>query len=312
MPDSITILPEHGKTRQTHRFRHFAMATEFELLLIHEAYDYAEQAAYAAFQELNILESQLSRYIENSDISRINHSKINQPVVIGEQAMNCLLLSRDLYLKSGGAFDIALGSRADFLKGKNHQTRPNAERTPINFDKNHSQWFLQIDMTEHTVSRIYEWVDLDLGGIGKGYALDVMSAVLDDWDIKAGMLHGGRSTVVSFGEVVWPVSISKPGKNDQTLLTVLLNDSAISGSGLQKAPHIINPATGNPVSECLAAWSKARTGADADALSTAFMVMNMKDIGELCAEDPATAALVIGRNAEIYKIGDWPENSKGI
>ena len=64
------------------RFSHEAMATIFELILIHEDEHYVGQAAVAAFEEVDRLEGELSRYIENSDISRINNLPANQPTML--------------------------------------------------------------------------------------------------------------------------------------------------------------------------------------------------------------------------------------
>ena len=65
------------------RFSHEAMATTFEVIIVHDDEKYARQAAAAAFDQVNRLEAELSRFIENSDISRINNLPANQPLVLG-------------------------------------------------------------------------------------------------------------------------------------------------------------------------------------------------------------------------------------
>ncbi|MGC9330187.1 MAG: FAD:protein FMN transferase, partial [Candidatus Hinthialibacter sp.] len=91
------------------RFAHEAMASVFEIYIEHNDANYAEQAAYAAFEELNRLEQELSRYVENSDISRINHAQSDKPIRIGLDAFDCLKHCQALYQKTGGAFDVSAG-----------------------------------------------------------------------------------------------------------------------------------------------------------------------------------------------------------
>ena len=95
------------------RFSHEAMATTYELLIVHstkgrlmaEDEHYAGQAAVAAFDEVDRLERELSRYIENSDIARINNLPANQPLQLGLDTFECLKIAQRLYAQTNGAFD---------------------------------------------------------------------------------------------------------------------------------------------------------------------------------------------------------------
>src|SRR4030043_470951 len=92
------------------RFSHQAMATTFEVFIIHEDGRYARQAAQAAFDRLAPLAQQLSRYIENSDISRINNLVVGRSLRIGLDTFECLQISRRIFDQTNGAFDITVGS----------------------------------------------------------------------------------------------------------------------------------------------------------------------------------------------------------
>ena len=94
----------------TFRFSHNAMATIFEVLICHDEEKYAKQAAEQAFFELDRIEQDFSRFIENSDISRINKLSINESTRVGADTFACLLQCADLYVKTKGAFDITIGS----------------------------------------------------------------------------------------------------------------------------------------------------------------------------------------------------------
>ena len=91
-------------------FHHEAMATSFALVIADQSSDYARQAATACFRELDRLESELSRYVESSDIARANRLNDGETIVIGEDALHCLLVAADASLATNRAFDAAYAS----------------------------------------------------------------------------------------------------------------------------------------------------------------------------------------------------------
>ncbi|GAG26710.1 unnamed protein product, partial [marine sediment metagenome] len=116
-PETPFVKSNSDLISAAHRFSHEAMATTFEIFILHPDTHYAEQAAWAAFDELDRLEEQLSRFIENSDISRINILATNQPLQIGLAAFECLQLSARIYTETNGAFDITVGTLMDCWLG---------------------------------------------------------------------------------------------------------------------------------------------------------------------------------------------------
>lgn len=279
------------------RFSHEAMATLFEIFIMHEDDAYARQAVWEAFRELDRIEQELSRFIENSDISRINRLTLNQSIPIGLDAFECIKHSLHLNKMTHGAFDIA-------FEPPQHDSR---KKTPV--DR------LLLDENNHSVQLLSDSIHLDLGGIGKGYALDRMAELLLEWEIPSALIHGGMSSVLALaeppGEQGWPVTLSNP-QNKKRLARINLKDRSLSASGLQKGSHIIDPRTGQPVEAKLAAWVAAPNGATSDALSTAFMVMTPEEIEETCISYPDIQALVVlqdkGRvkkGGHILTFGDW-------
>ena len=85
------------------------MATVYEIYIIHDDAEYAYQAAWEAFTELDRLEQELSRFIENSDISRINNLKKGASTRVGLDAFECIKQSAQIYNDTKGAFDITVG-----------------------------------------------------------------------------------------------------------------------------------------------------------------------------------------------------------
>jgi len=315
------------------RFSHEAMATTFEIIIVHEDGRYAQQAARAAFDELDRLEAELSRFIENSDISRINNLPANRPLTIGLAAFECLQLSARIYNETNGAFDVTIGPLLNCWLNKDktpgvpseNQLNLARQRTGIHL--------LKLDETMHTVQLLTSPVQIDLGGIGKGYAVDKMAELLREWSIDTALISGGYSSVLALDAPPntkgWPVTLSNPNNHKQTLAYLSLQNRAVGASGLQKGQHIIDPRTARPVQSKFAAWACAGDpapiepprgcgkpdthrpplllgnwcGATADALSTAFMVMSPNEIEQYCSGHPEVQALVGLQEEEKQPLG---------
>ena len=279
-----------------HRFSHPAMATIFELLIVHPDAVYAAQAAQDAFDELDKLERELSRFVENSDVSRINNAVAGQSLVLGEAAFDCLQLAARMSVETGGAFDVTVANLLNCWLDKDKKPRLPSPKE-LDFARKHTGiGLLNFDSQNHTV-HVVSSVQVDLGGIGKGFALDRIAGLLRDWSIDTALVHGGFSTALALdspqGTSGWPVTISYPYGNKETLARLSLQNRALSGSGLQKGQHIIDPRGGCPVKDTVAAWACAPDAATADALSTAFMVMSADQIQQYCRAHPDTSAAVI-------------------
>jgi len=273
-----------------HRFRHGAMAAAFDIFIVHRDAVYAGQAACAAFDELERIENNLSRFIENSDVSRINSLEPHRLLQIGPAAFDCIQTAVEMYKQTKGAFDITFSSSR---KGSS---------------------LLKLDESGHTVELFAEGVRLDLGAIGKGYAADKTAQLLRDWDIDIAIVSAGQSTILPMGKPSdmpgWPITISNPAENYRLLAKIQLAGQALSASGIKKGRHIIAPPLGEPATNMLAAWALAETAAVADALSTAFMAMTIDEVRDFCESHMTVAALLLvpgdkKSNTEILYFGDW-------
>jgi thiamine biosynthesis lipoprotein len=278
------------------------MATVFEITVLDEDVTYAEQAVHAAFDELDIIESQLSRFIENSDISRINNLRAHEKLKLGFHAFDCLALASRLHEETGGVFDCTLGRVTDFWMNKKSSTLETRLHTGMNL--------IELDPDEGAVTLKSSPVSLDLGGIGKGYAIDRMTELLDEWSIDTALVHGGRSAVAAIGAPEstsgWKMSMSHPKRPEKVLATISLRDRAMSASGLQKGAHIINPFTTRPADSVLATWVVSDTSAMSDALSTAFMIMPREAVEHYCLERPGLSAMIMQKDSDgVLFFGPW-------
>ena len=279
-----------------HCFSHQAMATVFELHLMEEGSQYAGQAATDIFNELDLIELDLSRYIENGDVARINRLAAGESVVIGEHAFECLKKSIEYYHKTNGIFDIGIGRTIQ--RWKDQHEKENKDSTILE-----TASILKLDENDHTVTVTGEQLEIDLGGVGKGYAIDCLAEVLEEWGLENFLIHGGRSTSYARckGDVPpgWPVSISHPENPAHRLAEIQLRNASLSGSGLQKGAHIIDPRFSKPVKNRIATWILADTATETDILSTAFMIMTESEIDLYASGHNAISYLLLAHDGRI-------------
>ena len=270
------------------RFSHEAMATVFEVHVLHPDGGYAAQGAQAAFDLVDRLERELSRFIPNSDVSRINHLADGETTGVAASTMECLLIARHLFEITAGTFDISIGTNLPSL---------------------------EFDVEARTVRATAGGVRLDLGAIGKGYAVDLVAELLEEWELPVSLVHGGFSSVLALeppaGRDGWPLTLSSPVGAGDMIARLSARQMALSASGLRKGDHIVDPRSGAPVRARLAAWASLprpdppRTGegprlaaaAVADALTTAFMMLAADDIAQLCDRSPGLQAWILDAGA---------------
>ena len=292
------------------RFSHEAMNTVFEVHVAGAEARYAAEAAQAAFALVDRLEGELSRFRHNSDITRINHLTAGQRTRVGEAAFECLVIARHIHDLTGGAFDIAIGTGL-----------PALELDPESFE----------------VHATADGVRVDLGGIGKGYAVDLVAELLEEWGLERAFVHGGFSSAVALeppaGAEGWPLTLSDPREPSQIFTRLSMRQAALSASGVRKGDHIRDPRTGAPVRGRLAAWvalprpatrataapdagPRLAPGAVADALTTAFMLLPVAEIEALCQRSPGLDAWILGDGGSgaadlVHLTGPAPERAAG-
>jgi thiamine biosynthesis lipoprotein len=281
------------------------MGTYFEIFIAGEDEAYAGQAARAAFHEIERLEGLFSRFDPTSEIGRLNRLSPGERMPIGLETFECLALAELIRGETDGAFDV------DWKRSAGAASPLELRRTAAGFEA----LVLKAD------DKILRPLDLDLGAIGKGYALDRALEVLKEWSIADTLLHGGTSTAVGIGSpsiapaapgppagsgapspegnpkpsVGWPVGVGGGWPCEDAPREIFLTAGrALSGSGTEvKGRHIFDPRTGAPAAGHLAAWALHASAAAADALSTAFMVMDTGAVEAYCRRHSEVWALVV-------------------
>jgi thiamine biosynthesis lipoprotein len=298
--------------------KHFsreAMATTFEIFIVEEDEKYANQAANTAFSELERLELELSRFEESSDITRINHLPTQQVLRLSLETFECLKISYDMYHQTNKAFDVTIGPLFNCWHDKDGSARTPSQQEIEKASQNVGMNLLELDESLHAIWLSASPIQIDLGGVGKGYAVDKMAEMLREWEINIALISGGTSSVLALDAPPdtkgWPLSLSNPNNRKQKLGKIFLQNRAIASSGVKKGSHIIDPRTGRPVEGKIASWSSAPSAAVADALSTSFMIMDLNEIEKFCSEHPDYAGILILDDKEnneqqtIKHFGPW-------
>jgi thiamine biosynthesis lipoprotein len=287
-----------------------AMACRFEITLASQD---ARQvpAAREALNEIDRIEDQLSVFRESSVISHVNRSAGAGAVEIDDTLLALLGRCGDLHRATGGAFDVTSTplSRCWGFLAREGRVPPReaieVARERVGFDA------VDLDRANHTVRFIRPGLELNLGAIGKGYALDRVAVGMRAGGVTDALLSAGCSSLLAVGgrDAGWYIEVVSPPRRDRdagadverTLAQVWLRDAAIgtSGAGEQfvitdgtRYGHVIDPRTGWPATGVLSASVIASNAADADALSTAFLVGGAELAERYCAEHPGVMALV--------------------
>ena len=313
-PDTILFEKDRYGIANLMLFKHNAMAATFQIFIVHRDAVYAEQAAFAAFEELDRIESNLSRFNDNSDVSRINSLAVGRPLQLGPTAFECLATGIELFKQTKGAFDITIGHLYKCWLDKDRTPHKPSKKDIEAALKRTGSKLLELNESEHTVTLRSKDIHIDFGAVGKGYAADKIAELLGEWGIKVALISAGQSTVLPVGVpdglAGWPISLSDPADYSRLIAKICLSGRAISASGLRKGQHIINPRSGKPVTKP-GAWSMAKTAAEADALSTAFMVMPANAVRSFCGKHKDTSALLVlsGKSkktgSRILRFGRW-------
>jgi thiamine biosynthesis lipoprotein len=257
-------------------YRHQAMATWFEIHIVDDDADFSRRAATEAFRLLDHLEHLLSRYREESEVSIISRLQPGEVFTAHDEVMACLSLALRMSEKTLGAFDPALGREIDRRKGIQRADQQTRGR-------------LILDPENGRICCEGGNVPLDLGAIGKGYALDRMAELLAEWGVNQALLVGGGSSVRTLMTnpslaPYWSNGLPDGGK-------IWLQNAALGCSGIAvQGAHIINPVTGLPAKGPDRIWVIAPAAAEADAFSTAFMILPEAEIRRIAAQEQIAVA----------------------
>lgn len=267
----------------SHLFEHQAMATYFKLNIYNEASDYAKNAAQQVFQLIDELEDKLSRFRPDSDISRINKLKKDEHLPIDFETWEALKLAISCHIDSQGTFDIGVAEHMKIFRASKegilneYETHKALEKAQA--EKEQASIF--VDPEQPRVYCVKPGMYFDLGGIGKGYALDKVTELMLDLEINTYTLSAGDSTLLIKNDLAVKTHFTYPiaSKFDREILE--LSNISVSASGtFHQGSHIFDPRTGRndfkPQFDRV--WVAAKTATYSDAFSTACFILPLSEI----------------------------------
>ena len=317
-PPDLTSLPREKKgpakpaaRKYVLEVRRSAMACDWQVLLNAGQHQDAADIAIEALDRVDTLENQLSIYRPQSELTLINHRAAFQPVPVEPGLFNLLQRALELSEMTAGAFDITstpLWKTWGFYRREGRFPSPKEVQVAL---ERVGYQLVQLDPVTRSVRFAREGVELNLGAIGKGYALDCCARILGESGVTNFLMHGGLSSILGRGSRLrgdeeaaagWTIALKHPLRQQETLGYLRLRDQALgtSGSGHQyfhhagrRYGHILDPRTGFPSEGVISATVVTDSAADADALATGLLVMGREAALEFCACHPELGVVLV-------------------
>ena len=263
-----------------------AMGTTYTVVAYGHDRFAVDSAIEETYEEARRLDQLLSNYRPDSEWSLVNREAARRPVEVSQELFGLLARCLEYSRQSEGAFDITVGPLMKlwgFYKGDGrvpHRAEIRTALARIGWQK------IQLDPRARTV-RFAAPVEMDPGGIGKGYAVDRMAAILRARGIRSALISSGRSSIYGLGAPPseprgWRVTLPDPRHRNRNLAEFFLKDMSMSTSGSSERffvaggrtyTHIMDPRTGYPVQGMLLASVLAPDTIDSEAWTKPFFVL---------------------------------------
>ncbi len=290
----------------------FIMGTLVEITVQEPDKKLAQKAINKSFNEMSRLEKIMSSYIPDSEISKFN-SLAGGEVKIPVSPDLLKVIQRGAYWGklSNGAIDISIGPAIKLWEFNSEiPIIPNKKKLVgaakfINYK--------DIIIEENLIGLKKKGMSLNLGAIGKGFAVDRAIRELKKTGIKSGLINAGgdlRAYGLIAGKRPWHIGIQHPRKPEQIIISIDIKDKGVATTGdyqryfiknKERYHHILNPKNGWPINKTISATVVADTVMDADALSTALFILGtIKGIDFINSLDGVEGMIVSNRGYASY------------
>ncbi len=280
------------------------MGTLFTITLYAENQTTARSAAEAAFVKVSELNQVMTDYDPESELMRLCRHPVGVPVRVSDELFAVLTESQRLAKISKGAFDVTIGPVVrQWRRARRTEVLPSPEqlnraRAPVGWQK------LQLDPKQQTVTLLATNMQLDLGGIAKGYAADQALTVLRTRGITRALVAASGDIAVGDpppGQRGWRVSIGTPFQTTGTERTLILANAAVSTSGDveqsvvingTRYSHIVDPRSGIGLTNRCQVSVIARRAMQTDALATAVSILGAEEGRRLIESQRKVSAII--------------------
>ncbi|NUN11357.1 FAD:protein FMN transferase [Candidatus Micrarchaeota archaeon] len=246
---------------------------------------HAEDLFNPCFKELERIEKTYSRFLEESELSKLNNS-LGKEVSVSDEMFFLLEKAVGFNTSTKGNFDVTLKEDLDAL----------------GYDKNYS--FKEKAKKQNTEKgillkngKVFLNQEIDFGGFGKGFALDKISELLDEQGVTHYYINAGGDIYAKSDLEDWLVLLEHPDNEQKSIGVISLNGKAIAASAPNKRKwgrhhHLLNARTRLPANEMKAVFVLAETGLQADAFATALFTAGFQEATDLTEKLPLEALLV--------------------
>lgn len=307
---AISLLLAAAPARAEWFYREEAiMGTRVAVELWSEDADLARRAMDAVIAEMHRTDELMSTYKPESQLSAVNAHAFERPVEVDPEIIDVVSRALEFSRLSGGAFDITYASVGYLYDYRAHR-RPSDEQVAAALPGiNYRQ--VQVDRERNTIRFLRNGVRIDLGGIGKGHAVDRSIDTLRELGIEHAMVNAGGDTRL-LGDrrgKPWIVGVRDPRNEGKMVTRLPLENEAISTSGDYERyfeedgvryHHILVPGTGDVAR---AVRSATVIGPDAtltDGLSTTVFVLGVERGMELVSRLPGVEAVIVDKDGRIF------------
>ncbi len=330
----MTVLPPHDNSDLISSVSRLAMATEFVIMLA-EAHQGATELALDALELIDDIERRLTIYRPDSEISRVNRDAASHPVQVSEPTFDLIETAVRWSEHTGGRFDITAGPLVKAWGFSERKGRkPPADEIRAALEVIGSEKLI-LNAQDRTIAFAVPEMSINLGGIGKGHALDRIAEKLLTNGVTDFLIHGGQSSVLARGNQSasvdrgWAVGIGHPTRPNRRLAGVWLRDAALgtSGSGKQffhhrgkRFGHVIDPVSGYPTTDLVSLTLRTANATDADAAGTGYFLVGSANLRQIydaeleCAALPQIPAFAVRQGerqeellSEVFGDWDWME-----
>jgi thiamine biosynthesis lipoprotein len=292
-------------------FQRYMMGTSVEVIVWGPDRDTSEKAVERAYAEIERIEKKLSVRRRDSEITEINRSAGARPVKVDGEMYRLIRESKRFSEMSGGAFDISvqgLGDIWDFNRPGFQEPGPDrVEKRLERVDYRR----IRLNERDSTVFLKEGGMEISLGGIAKGYAVDRAVGILRECGIKGGIVSAGGD-LFAFGRKangeVWNVGVRNPRAHSRNICVLPVSNLSVATSGDyeryrmvdgRRVHHIIDPRTGYPSKGCMSVTVVARSAMTADALATAVFVLGPESGLALLEDLQGVEGILVDSNGKI-------------
>jgi thiamine biosynthesis lipoprotein len=296
--------------------KQYAMGTVYEILAYSPSLDRASRAIDAAFQEIHRLDRMMNNYDPQSDLSRMNRTAHFRAVRVPSDLYRVIKLSLVYARLSDGKYDVTVGPLVDEWKSAIRRGQPPS--LPVIDRLKACVGYRKVQLIPPDKIELHsDCMRIDLGSIGKGYAVVRAVTILRSYGVRNALINAGGSSIYGMGappgRTGWTVQLLDPSARAAPQVT--LSNDGISTSGQGKTSlvdagefgHIIDPDTGQPIRSDFTVSVVSSTETASDGLSTTLFLMGPNAGAQLVRKLPDTAAVWISSAGQVVTASSGPK-----